>query len=71
MHRTERSAARINPKLGLAPITGLHSADGELEDLKLEDLALAYGPHMPAAHVLFSVSDELSIAQRRALKSEH
>jgi hypothetical protein len=58
MHRTEPSAARISPKNGLESKDACSAA----KDFELEDLALAYGPHMPAAHILFSVSDDLECA---------
>ena len=56
MPRTEQSATRISPKNGRGPTDGLSSA---ATDFELKDLALAYGPHMPAAHILFFVSDDL------------
>ena len=55
MPRTEQSATRISPQNGL----GLMAT---AKDLKLEDLAMAYGPHMPAAHTLFSRSGRLDRA---------
>lgn len=66
MHRTEQSAIWIDPKNGAGPTNGSYpdAGDSEHADFELQDLALAYGPHMPAAHILFSISGD----QRRATK---
>ncbi len=66
MHRTEQSAIWISPKNGTLTTPGLFNGSnpnaGDVE-VELQDLALAYGPHMPAAYVLFSISDDLKGAR--------
>ncbi len=64
MHRTEQSAIWIDPKNGAGPSRGSYPDAGDTEqaDFILQDMALAYGPHMPTARILFSNSGD-----RRAL----